>query len=167
MPAAGAAILLASAPVLIGFVIPFAYLADAAFDRVQLNGLPSSIFAALRSTVVFAAGATEADHDWLSSARARLGYAFGDALVYGTAGIGYGGLSVASIAPGLTERISTTQFGYVVGAGVEMKFTAMISGRLEALHYGFGQKDFAFSGGSGRVDADVTTVRAGLSLHLN
>jgi iron(III) transport system permease protein len=57
-PAAVAAILMASAPVIIGFVIPFAYLADAAFERVQLNGLPSSIFIALRSTVIFAAVAT-------------------------------------------------------------------------------------------------------------
>ena len=56
--AAVAAILMTSAPVVIGFVIPFAYLADAAIERVQLNGLPSSIFIALRSTVIFAAGAT-------------------------------------------------------------------------------------------------------------
>ena len=56
--AAVVAILMASAPIVIGFVIPFAYLADAAIERVQLNGLPSSIFIALRSTVVFAAGAT-------------------------------------------------------------------------------------------------------------
>ena len=52
------ATLTASAPVVIGFVIPFVYLAHAAFERVQLNGLSSSIFVALRSTVMFAAGAT-------------------------------------------------------------------------------------------------------------
>ena len=57
-PGSVAAILIASVPVVIGFVIPFAYLADAAIERVQLNGLPSSIFTSLRSTVIFAAVAT-------------------------------------------------------------------------------------------------------------
>lgn len=56
--AAVAAILVTSAPVVVGFVIPFAYLADAAIERVLLDGLPSSVFVALRSTVVFAASAT-------------------------------------------------------------------------------------------------------------
>jgi iron(III) transport system permease protein len=53
-----AAILMTSAPVVIGFVIPFVYLAYSAIERVQLNGLPSSIFISLRSTVMFAVGAT-------------------------------------------------------------------------------------------------------------
>jgi iron(III) transport system permease protein len=58
-PAAGvAAILTTAAPIVIGFVIPAVYLAHAALTRVQLNGVPSSIFTALRSTVLFAAGAT-------------------------------------------------------------------------------------------------------------
>jgi iron(III) transport system permease protein len=57
-PAAAAAILVTSVPVVIGFVIPFAHLAGAALERVQLGGLPPSIFTALRSTVIFAAGAT-------------------------------------------------------------------------------------------------------------
>jgi iron(III) transport system permease protein len=56
--AAVAAILTTSVPVVIGFVIPFAYLAHAAIERIQLNGLPASVFIALRSTVIFAAGAT-------------------------------------------------------------------------------------------------------------
>ena len=56
--AAAAATLITCAPVVVGFVIPFAYLADAAIERVQLNGLPSSIFISLRSTVMFAGIAT-------------------------------------------------------------------------------------------------------------
>jgi iron(III) transport system permease protein len=56
--AAVAAMLVTAVPIVIGFGIPFAYLAGAAVERVQLNGLPSSIFIALRSTVIFAAGAT-------------------------------------------------------------------------------------------------------------
>jgi iron(III) transport system permease protein len=56
--AAAVAILATAAPVVLGFVIPFLYLAHAAFERVQLNGLPPAIFLSLRSTVVFAAGAT-------------------------------------------------------------------------------------------------------------
>lgn len=56
--AAVAAMLIASLPIIIGFLIPFAHLAHAAIERVQLNGFPSAILTALRSTVVFAASAT-------------------------------------------------------------------------------------------------------------
>jgi iron(III) transport system permease protein len=55
---AAAAILVTSLPIVIGFIIPSVYLAHAAATRVQLSGVPSSIFIALRSTVLFAAGAT-------------------------------------------------------------------------------------------------------------
>jgi iron(III) transport system permease protein len=57
-PAAVAAILAASIPLAIGFLVPFAYLAQATIERVQLSGLPSSLFSALRSTVFFALAAT-------------------------------------------------------------------------------------------------------------
>jgi iron(III) transport system permease protein len=57
-PASLAALLLAATPVVIGFAIPFVHLALAAIERVQLSGLPPSIFVSLRSTVIFAASAT-------------------------------------------------------------------------------------------------------------
>jgi len=56
--AALAAIVVASLPVVIGFAIPFAYLADAAIERVRLSGLPGSIFVSLRATVIYASAAT-------------------------------------------------------------------------------------------------------------
>lgn len=109
----------------------------------------------------------DAKHDWLSSGRVRLGYAWNNILFYGTGGVAYGGLRAGYSSPLLSESVSNTQFGWVAGGGVEMKFTDMISGRIEALHYGFGDKTFNYSIGSTSIDADVTTVRAGLSLHFN
>jgi len=55
---AAAAIVVTSVPVVIGFLIPSAYLVHAAIGRIQLSGLPSSLFIALRSTVIFAVVAT-------------------------------------------------------------------------------------------------------------
>ena len=58
-PAAAAAAMAATAaPIVIGFAIPVAYLAYAALARLELTGVPSSLFAALRSTMTFAAVAT-------------------------------------------------------------------------------------------------------------
>jgi hypothetical protein len=48
-----------------------------------------------------------------------------------------------------------------------MAIAPNLSGRIEALHYDFGADRMDFSGTSTKVDSDVTTVRAGLTLHLN
>jgi outer membrane immunogenic protein len=107
------------------------------------------------------------DHSWLSSGRVRLGYAFDNILLYTTGGGGFGRLTAQLNQPGLSESSSETQVGYAVGGGVEMKLAPNWSGRIEALHYGFGDRDYAFTTGPRRIDTDVTTVRAGLTFHFN
>ncbi len=56
--AAAAAVLATTIPIVLGFAVPAAYLVHSAIARVQFSGMPSSIFLALRSTVLLAAGAT-------------------------------------------------------------------------------------------------------------
>ncbi len=105
--------------------------------------------------------------DWLSSLRMRLGYATGNFLLYGTAGVAVGGVDVGISGPGTTSLDSQTLTGYAAGLGVEMALTPSITARLEGLHYGLGNETFATSRGPVDADLDLTTVRAGLSIKLN
>jgi len=116
----------------------------------------------------YAGGVSAAtDLNWLSSARLRMGYAFDNVLLYGTGGLAMADLNIRTTALGVTSNTSEIMTGYVLGAGVEMKFAPNVSARLEALHYRFGDERYGTSAGVLNVDKDITTVRAGLSLHLN
>jgi len=116
-----------------------------------------------------ASGAFTADvqQDWVSSMRLRLGYAPGAALYYLTGGFAVGNLDVGLSGPGYSSRKNELIGGYALGAGVEFKLAPTLSGRLEALHYGFGEETFRFSAGTVKTDADFTTIRAGLTWHFN
>ena len=57
-PAGAAALLVGLTPIAIGFGLPSAYLVDAAVARFDTTGVPSSMFAALQATVLFATAAT-------------------------------------------------------------------------------------------------------------
>ena len=109
----------------------------------------------------------DAHSNWTSSLRLRAGYAFNNVLVYATGGAALGNFDIGVTTPSVSSVISQTSLGYVVGAGVEMKFARNWSGRLEALHYGFNNKTYDFATGSVPVDLGTTTVRAGLSYHFN
>lgn len=108
-----------------------------------------------------------ASTDWLSSARARLGYTFDQYMVYATGGVALGSIDASITGPGFETDLSETMVGYAVGGGVEMKLTETWSARVEALHYGFGEEELSSSAGTLGIDADVTTIRAGISLKLN
>jgi outer membrane immunogenic protein len=105
--------------------------------------------------------------DWLSSLRMRLGYATGNLLLYGTAGVALGGLDASLTGPGTDSTLSNTLTGYAAGLGAEMALTQSISARIEGLHYGFGSETFATPRGPIDADLDLTTIRAGLSIKLN
>ena len=109
----------------------------------------------------------DARANWLSSLRLRAGYAFDNVLVYGTAGAAVGNFDLSVTNTTLASSATNSNFGYVVGGGVEMKFAQNWSGRLEALYYGFNEKSFNFATGTVPVDLGVTTVRAGISYHFN
>jgi outer membrane immunogenic protein len=96
--------------------------------------------------------------DSLFSARGRLGYVFAPQLLaYGTAGAGWGHTKLSDSFGGVD---SVDQFGWVAGGGLEYKLFGPLIGRVEYLHYGFGNKT---SPVFGTVKESVDTVRAGLS----
>lgn len=105
--------------------------------------------------------------EWLSSARLRFGYAFGNGLLYATGGYAVGEMTVRASALGGSIKTSEVMQGYVLGGGIEWKFSPNISARLEGLHYEFAEKTFNFGPASVRGDAELTTVRAGLTYHFN
>lgn len=106
-------------------------------------------------------------NSWLSSLRLRAGVNFGNTLVYATGGMALGGFDSDLATLTSLTRNSDMLLGYVVGGGIEMKITGNISGRIEALHYGFNDKSFEFAAGDLRADLSTTTVRAGLTYHFN
>lgn len=114
-------------------------------------------------------GATEitSDINWLSSSRLRLGYATGDYLFYATGGLAYGRQELQFSSPAIDISNDDALFGYAVGGGIEMKLSDSLSARVEAIHYGFGDQTFDISNQQLETDTDLTTIRAGLTMHFN
>ena len=122
----------------------------------------------MESSTAYASGNTLTSHPgWTSSIRGRAGYAFNNFLVYGTAGLALMNTNLTLQQPGSTTQMVETQFGYVVGAGVDMKLAPQLSARVEALHYGFADKNLSYGGATAPLSNDMTTVRAGLTFHFN
>jgi outer membrane immunogenic protein len=122
----------------------------------------------MESTSTFSSGNTLTSHPgWVSSARGRAGYAFNNFLIFGTVGLALTNTNFTLQQPGASNQMIETQFGYVIGAGVEMKVAPQISVRLEALHYGFADKNVSYNGSTTPLSTDLNTVRAGLTFHLN
>jgi outer membrane immunogenic protein len=93
------------------------------------------------------------DVDYLASIRARAGYSFGNALLYGTLGYAW--------ADATTFGGSGDFDGLVLGGGLEYKFADSWSARVEGLQYWLEPSSGALD------DLDVGVVRAGLTWHLN
>lgn len=103
----------------------------------------------------------EAKTEWQGSARARLGYAFDQALIYATAG--WAGTRGVAEVPGFGEREETFS-GYTVGAGVDYAFTNNIFGRVEYRYTDFGSKTFDFGAGTIDTDFDQHAIKVGLGV---
>jgi outer membrane immunogenic protein len=106
----------------------------------------------------------------LASIRGRVGMPVQNMLFYATAGVAWTEWEVAVKINDAGVRtnlsFSDTMIGYVVGGGVEAKFTQNLSGRIEGLYYSF-EDAFKTQGGTTDVSRDITVVRAGLSYHFN
>jgi len=112
------------------------------------------------------------DLDWQGSIRARLGFAFDRVLVYGTAGLAFGGYSGGNGYYGYPYYYGghdDTATGWTVGLGVEYAFTSNLTARVEyrytSLDRGGDNYWYAapvyFNGHDN--DDDFHTVRVGVS----
>jgi outer membrane immunogenic protein len=115
---------------------------------------------------------------WLTTVRARLGYAWDRSLFYVTGGLAGGGVkssaSAAFVGGNSIFSVSTsdTRWGWTVGAGYEYAFTRTISGKLEYLHFDLGSINTASGPAdqftwatNAKVSGDL--VRVGINVKLN
>ena len=97
---------------------------------------------------------------WFGTLRGRAGYAFGNVLFYGTAGLAFGELRAQTF--GWTE--SHTTAGWTGGVGAEVGFAPNWSAKLEYLYIDLSTSQFAITGVSNGYSASV--VRAGVNYHF-
>lgn len=74
---------------------------------------------------------------WFGSVRGRVGYTWNNStLVYGTAGVGFGGVdrNYTDLLNSVSMKHNKTDWGYVVGAGAEGKWTDNVIIRGEYLY---------------------------------
>jgi outer membrane immunogenic protein len=106
--------------------------------------------------------------NWLASARARLGYAAGNTLLYVTGGAAFGDVEVTkAIVPGAVPfaRYTETLTGWTAGAGVEHMFAPNWTGRLEYRYTDLGETSFqsVLANSQDYTSVKFHAVRAGIS----
>jgi outer membrane immunogenic protein len=98
---------------------------------------------------------------WFGTTRARAGVAFGNVLVFGTAGLAYGSLTVDS--PGNLSQ-SRTSFGWVAGVGTEIGFTPHWSAKAEWLYLDLADRTYSVTGSTNGLAANL--LRLGVNYHF-
>lgn len=98
--------------------------------------------------------------DYLASIRGRVGYAWDRALLFGTGGVAFTGVSADTSIGNIDLSSSANYTGWTIGAGVDYAFTDNWIGRLEYRYYDFGDKDI-FDNGS--LDLQFNTVTVGVA----
>ncbi len=109
------------------------------------------------------ADGVEQTFSYLSTIRARAGWALDDTLIYLTGGVGFIRSKFTLLAP-FNEAQSKTHIGYVVGGGIETAFTDNLIARAEYLYGSFGTKDYVYTPGTVRTGIDnIHIARAGFA----
>lgn len=104
---------------------------------------------------------------WTSTLRARAGYSFGPALLYGTGGVAVAGQDLTLKSSTLSGALSDARVGLAVGAGLEMQLTQQLSARIEGLHYRYKDQTVNWGTTSQQVKQDSNVIRGGLSYRFN
>jgi len=116
--------------------------------------------------------------DYFGTVRARLGYAFGNALIYATGGFAYANVDtkvsiLGTAGGGFTNFLNSNQLetGWVVGGGVEYLFSPNWSAKVEYQYIDLGNQTISAAASDGVVDRmpfdnTFSTVRAGINYHI-
>jgi outer membrane immunogenic protein len=101
---------------------------------------------------------------WQGSVRGRVGYAFNNALLYGTGGWAFGGAN-SNVLNAPTESVSKSISGWTAGAGLEMALAHNFTGRVEYRYTDFGRNDFVMpvNGYTERFDIREHALRVGVT----
>ncbi len=122
---------------------------------VEADGMFSSIGSG-------SVGSSSFSQDFLSSARVKGGYAFGDMLAYGTLGWAW------STTDYRDAGVSTSQTvrGVAYGVGLEYAITRNVSLRGELLRYDFGGATYATPFEPQTLTTTTNVLRVGASVHF-
>lgn len=101
--------------------------------------------------------------DYLATIRGRLGYAYGNSLIYGTAGVAFLGYGDDLQDAGSDD----TAVGFVVGGGVEHKLSNNFSLGVEGLYYNVSSDGENIFDGNFDIDRDFWAIRARATYHFN
>jgi len=103
--------------------------------------------------------------DWFGTLRGRLGYAFGNTLLYGTGGFAYGGVNQKLNYADVLFDNNDTRTGWAAGGGVEYKVTPNWSLKGEYQYIDFGKEDLSSAAGNTVSGPDTAfhTAKIGLN----
>ena len=104
---------------------------------------------------------------WTSSMRARAGFTFGPALLYGTAGVAIAGQDLTLGTQAAQAHLTDPLVGFVFGGGLEYKFAPQLSARIEGLRTSYRESIVNWAAGAQAVRQDSNVLRAGLSFQFN
>ncbi len=103
--------------------------------------------------------------DWFGTVRGRLGYAFGNTLIYGTGGFAYGDVHQRAIDNGDLYSNSSAGTGWEAGGGIEYKINPAWSLKAEYQYIDLGSEKLTDSAGlsTNSLDTSLQTVRLGVN----
>ena len=118
------------------------------------------------TTVLGVTGKAEI-RDW-GTVRGRIGYAFGQVLLYGTGGYAWADNRITFSVPGFSVSDSHVHSGWTVGGGLEYMFAPHWSLKGEYLYKSFGNENYTFpllgTGTTGTTN--FHTVQVGVNYHF-
>ena len=107
-------------------------------------------------------GANSFQQNFLSSARVKTGWAFGDLLAYGTIGWAYSTSKFTDATGTSNKSIKGTAYG----AGAEFALTRNMFLRAEYLRYDFGAQTYVTPLSARTMSTTTNLLRAGASVHF-
>jgi high affinity Mn2+ porin len=137
----------------------FGFEADFSFPDEMKSNLPLTFPAAGPSLV-------NDKVEIFGSLRGRIGYTFGDYLVYGLGGFAYNrDLATSTDAAGEVDSIFFWRPGWTAGAGVEVRLTPNWSAKLEYAFLDFARAGIFFPIAGERYNSNLTLQTASLGLN--
>ncbi len=139
---------------------------------IQGSGLDDSFSGNLTNTVGATDTVKESQRiDYFGTVRARLGFAYGKTLLYGTGGFAYGGVDSHLVINGFNLNSNSAETGWVAGGGIEHKIDPAWSLKVEYQYIDLGSQNITefvstLPLTAKDIDARFSTVRLGLNYHF-
>ena len=115
-----------------------------------------------KTTVALGTAAYDAKLPWFGTARGRLGYAFNNVLIYGTAGLAFGSLELER--GGLQQ--SHTSLGWTAGVGAEVGIYQNWTAKIEYLYVDLSKNSYTLLPTAADSALSFGAVRIGVNYHF-